>query len=307
MVTSNFPSGARVTESSPTDILIGAANEADKRRGTRLMIEIPITVMGMNVLGEPFKESTITTSISCFGCKYRARQYADKNSIVTIEIRRPEMPKASRIAHARVVWVQRPRHHRETFQIGLELELPGNVGGIDSPPADWFPCPGDNPALPAEPSAAPVLPNEIGATIAAATETGPSEPWETLTLPEPERIPVPLRGMRGDEAIAESTRELVSRSVKMTTEAMIAEEIALVRQHFTGRLEAVLLGALKVFSELTAEIVNETREACRVSVKEMEAEVRRVAQEAAPNREASPHNESSARPRKRTRKAKPQS
>ncbi|MGH9594446.1 MAG: hypothetical protein ACRD5L_15250, partial [Bryobacteraceae bacterium] len=38
-------------------------------------------------------------------------------------------------------WIQRPRTVRELFQIGVELEIPGNVWGIAFPPADWFPFP----------------------------------------------------------------------------------------------------------------------------------------------------------------------
>ena len=79
---------------------------------------------------------------------------------------------------------------------------------------------------------------------------------------------------------------------------MIAEEIALMRKHFTGRLEAALLDTLKTFSELTTEIVNETREACRATAKEMEAELQGIAREAVPN-------DGKASPRKVTSKKRP--
>ena len=46
-----------------------------------------------------------------------------------------------RTVRARVTWIQRPRTVRELFQIGVELEVPGNVWGIAFPPGDWFPFP----------------------------------------------------------------------------------------------------------------------------------------------------------------------
>jgi hypothetical protein len=286
---SEFFQEPSVADSSLANTLIGTLDGAEKRRGSRLMLEIPITVMGMDTLGEPFKEAAITTSISCYGCKYRTRRYAPKDSVVTLEIRPPSMPKASRIAHARVIWVQRPRHHRETFQIGLELETPGNVWGIDSPPPDWFPAPGEVVPPVEEPEPAPPI-ALVGVAAAPpddATKVEPAGEWETLRLPEGEQHIITARVTPDAGLHTASARDLVSEAVRMTTDAMIAEEIALVRKHFTGRLESALLETLKSFSELTAEIVNGTREACRASAREMEAEFQRIAREASPLGEAS--------------------
>lgn len=302
-----------MTNSLPASILLGAANISDKRRGSRLMMEIPVTVMGMNTLGEPFKENTLTTSVSCFGCKLRTKRYAEKNSIVTLEIRRPDLPTESRIVHGRVVWVQRPRHHRETFQIGVELEEPGNVWGIENPPPDWFPCPADIvmrevvqtplanaeriPVAPpplAPPQVAPMVdpaavslaqPAIATAVPQEAAHAGLAVPWETLTLPEPPPIPPALSGVGSN-----GSHEAAIEAAKASAEATIAEEVALLRRHFTGSLDTALIETLDIFAKRTAEIVNEAREACRATVREMETEVRKIAQgmqEASLNRDAS--------------------
>jgi hypothetical protein len=275
-----------VNESSTAGVLAQTTDGSEKRRGSRLMIEVPITVMGMDPLGEPFKESTVTIGISCYGCKYRTKRYAAKDSTVTLEIPQPQSPRGSRIAHARVVWVQRPRHHRESFQIGLELEVPGNVWGIDSPPADWFPLPGDvpvpepaikEPAPPLEesrskPAVAEVMPPEpaplLGSPPAAAPIVSKVGEWETLHLPERD-------AHASQAALTEQARELVAQTVKRTTDAMIAEEIALMQKHFTGRLETALVDTLKSFSELTGEIINQTRESCFASARQMTGEMTR--------------------------------
>ncbi len=55
----------------------------------------------------------------------------------------------------RVTWIQRPRTVRELFQIGIELEVGGNVWGIAFPPADWFPFPESGVAPSLEMSAEP--------------------------------------------------------------------------------------------------------------------------------------------------------
>ncbi len=284
-----------MTDPSAANILVRSVEIEERRRGSRIMIELPISVMGIDTLGEPFRENGVTISISCYGCKYRTRRYAPKDSVVTLEIRQPQLPKASRIVHARVVWVQRPRHHRETFQIGLELEVPGNVWGIDSPPSDWFP-PRDEvtPAHQAPPEA------QKTPQKAPAVSPGPSPgEWQALDLPSTalEKAAIP-------EGIPSSTgtRELIAETVRITADAIVAEEIALIRKHFTGRLETALIETLKTFSELTAEIVNETREACRASIKEIQGQTQQIAQQACSALEqAAAHKPSSAKRRKKTR------
>jgi len=96
---------------------------------------VPITVTGTDALGQPFKERTTTVMVNCHGCKYQSKHYVPKNSIVTLDIPRPEGGPFH--TQGRVVWVQRPRTVRELFQIGLEFEVPGNFWGIAFPPEDW--------------------------------------------------------------------------------------------------------------------------------------------------------------------------
>jgi hypothetical protein len=274
--------GDLVMISSPANTAARLPDGSEKRRGTRLMIEVPITVMGMDTLGEPFKESTITTAISCYGCKYRTKRYAAKDSMVTLEIRRPGLPNASRIVHARVIWVQRPRHHRETFQIGLELEKYGNVWGIDSPPADWFPLPDDPilmPPKPVEPE--PLLLEPVSAGGDAEAKVAHATDWEVLHLPQGDHGPLPAAAAFEQELTPQTMREIVNEVVKQTTEAIIAEEIALLQKYFTSRLETALLESLGSFSSLSADIVAQTRASCLESAKEVEAELRKITQQAA--------------------------
>ena len=94
-----------------------------KRRSTRIVQAVPISVTGVDALGQPFKERTTTVMVNCHGCKYQSKHYVPKNSNVTIDIPRPETSLPPRKLQGRVVWVQRPRTVRELFQIGLEFEI----------------------------------------------------------------------------------------------------------------------------------------------------------------------------------------
>ncbi|MGB0034074.1 MAG: PilZ domain-containing protein, partial [Candidatus Acidiferrales bacterium] len=87
-----------------------------KRRSTRIVQAVPITVTGVDALGQPFKERTTTVMVNCHGCKYQSKHYVPKNSIVTLEVPRPEPGFSPRSVQGRVVWVQRPRTVRELFQ-----------------------------------------------------------------------------------------------------------------------------------------------------------------------------------------------
>jgi hypothetical protein len=115
--------------------------EPQKRRTTRIVQAVPLTVIGVDALGRPFQERTSTLTINCQGCRYQSKHYVLKNMWVTLEVPHNEPGQEARTVRARVTWIQRPRTVRELFQIGVELEVSGNVWGIAFPPADWFPFP----------------------------------------------------------------------------------------------------------------------------------------------------------------------
>jgi hypothetical protein len=148
-----------VTESLPS-----SDPGTQKRRSTRIVQAIPITVSGTDALGQPFKERTTTVMVNCHGCKYQSKHYVPKNSIVKIDIPQPEAGSKPKTAEGRVVWVQRPRTVRELFQIGLEFEVPGNAWGIAFPPEDWAAD-----TLPVDYAVEAILPLEVTATHTEAS------------------------------------------------------------------------------------------------------------------------------------------
>ena len=148
-----------MVESAPSSQL-----EPKRRRSTRIVQAVPLTVTGVDALGRPFQERTSTLVINCHGCRYQSKHYVLKNMWVTLEVPHPETGQEPRCVRGRVTWIQRPRTVRELFQIGVELEVPGNVWGIAFPPQDWFPFP-------------ETLAPEIPAPGAEAEAQSPAEEW----------------------------------------------------------------------------------------------------------------------------------
>jgi hypothetical protein len=116
---------------------------AEKRRSTRIIKSIPITVVGNDALGQPFRESTNTVMINCYGCKYQSVHYVPKSTTVTVDVHRTHRQLPPRTIRGKVIWVQRPRSYQDVYHIGLEFEVAGNVWSLAAPPADWFAFPGD--------------------------------------------------------------------------------------------------------------------------------------------------------------------
>src|SRR5258705_2440597 len=117
--------------------IASATVELRKRRSTRIVQAVPLSVAGVDALGRPFNERTSTLIINCHGCRYQSKHYVLKNMWVSLEVPHPETGQAPRQVRGRVAWIQRPRTVRQLFQVALELELPGNVWGIGFPPEDW--------------------------------------------------------------------------------------------------------------------------------------------------------------------------
>ena len=108
-----------------------------RRRSTRIARTVPLTIRGVDLLSQPFEERTTTLSFNTFGCRYPSRHHLPKNTWVTLEVPSSEAPDGRRRVRARVVWIQRPRSVRELFQVSVELESPGNIWSLETPPEDW--------------------------------------------------------------------------------------------------------------------------------------------------------------------------
>lgn len=288
-----------------------------KRRSTRIVQAVPVTVTGVDALGQPFKERTTTVMVNCHGCKYQSKHYVPKNSVVTLEIPRPEPAFPPRVAQGRVVWVQRPRTVRELFQIGLEFEIAGNVWGIAFPPEDWFPLPDEAslaisapseaapgpepkgtatheapaPVLPVSESQAPSDVTSIPATPAHLDE------GKIHVVPSSAQVQESQPGVSDQMAkLVADARESLDKSLRSGAETAIADEMTIVRQQLDAQLHEAVEKAIRVSMERvsetavrkvvqqaadrTAAIVEEARRASEATAEHLDAKVRQAVDEA---------------------------
>ncbi|MFZ0883154.1 MAG: hypothetical protein WAN14_07130 [Candidatus Acidiferrales bacterium] len=116
----------------------------ERRRSERVVESLPLTVRGIDLLGQPFEEHSTTLALNLHGCRYASKHHLPRNTWVTLDLSqsapRHTRTGAEQLAHlrARVAWVQRPHSIRDFFQIAVELESPANIWGLDSPPTDWL-------------------------------------------------------------------------------------------------------------------------------------------------------------------------
>src|SRR5437016_12360679 len=113
-------------------------NGEDARRSTRIDRSIPLIIFGQNRMGEPFVERTVSTSLNLHGCRYPSRHDYGIGSWVALQVVGLELEPKPPVVRARVRSVHTTPSSRELQQVGVELENPGNVWGIVSPPQDWM-------------------------------------------------------------------------------------------------------------------------------------------------------------------------
>jgi len=238
--------------------------EVQKRRSTRIAQSVPITVIGVDALGQAFKERTSTVSVNCHGCKYQSKHYIPKTAQVTIEIPYGEADAPPRMVEGRVAWVQRPRTVRELFQIGVEFTIPGNVWGIAFPPADWFPLPGDaekEPEIPM-PAASALAPKKEEAPPAAldsavapkksepakSAEVQPPVPAESgkiRVLPTPAHPQETMSAARQMARLLAEAKQHLRRTMQTDAAEAVAQEVRTAREQAESHLRTAVNDAVE--------------------------------------------------------------
>lgn len=243
------------------------AQGVEKRRSTRVVRAVPIIVVGTDALGQTFRESTSTLMVDCYGCKFQSKNYVPKNSTVTIEIfHAPGWDR--RVVHGRVVWLQRPRTHREHFQIAIEMGVPGNVWGVHPCPSDWFPHPEDAAQAPIE-VLDPVAPETTGSEAARETEAARESSSQ---------------GAAKDEVAEQEEFECDVEEITFTREQLdgeIREAIGkTLRSMIEKAAEEAVRDLVEDVSDRTSEIVEAARRISQETAEDVDAKLRSVLDEA---------------------------
>ena len=236
---------------------------------------IPITVSGVDALGEAFREITSTLSVSCNGCKYKSKNYVQRDSLVTIEIMHTNPRLSPRVVRGRAKWVQRPRNLREQYEIGLEFVVSGNVWGIASPPPDWFPHPDDE--VPPHEAVAEAA-QELAAEIAAAEGTDSETLREAAAIEAKRYIPpVAFEEIDISGAIGFTPEESELDPAPADLNARLQETIATSLKTMVNRMaeEAAQHIAMRI-----ARVIDEAREACGMAANEFEERLREALDDA---------------------------
>jgi hypothetical protein len=113
-----------------------SAKDADLRRSSRVEHAVSLIVLGTNRRGEIFQERTSAVAVNLHGCRYSSRHEYAPDGWVTLQVTGTDGGN-SRPVRARVRSVFTAQTPRELCQVGVELETPGNVWGISTPPEDW--------------------------------------------------------------------------------------------------------------------------------------------------------------------------
>ncbi|HWZ53995.1 MAG TPA: hypothetical protein VNV84_04530 [Candidatus Acidoferrales bacterium] len=227
---------------------IASSSYRPARRSTRLNETIPIRVEGVDSYRGPYSEEVSTVSVSAHGCKYHSKNQVLTNALVILEMKNDKPDAKPVSARGRVKWVT--GLHGGLFETAIELEDPGNIWGISTPPKDWLPFCGPRTieidtskskpfAVPRPESAAP--PPAAAATSPKTKEVAPpaAENRATATLPAESgarqslaSIARPVGQLMGDfqQQMENMLSEVATAAVREKTASMLNDVHSKLRQ-----------------------------------------------------------------------------
>jgi len=129
----NSKGGEMNTTTTPTS---HSLNGVDLRRSSRIEQHVPLLILGSDRHGENFRERTLAVAVNLHGCRYSSRHDYVQDGWVTLQVTGTDGTDSPAI-RARVRSLHSPKTPRELCQVGVELDTPGNVWGIPTPPEDW--------------------------------------------------------------------------------------------------------------------------------------------------------------------------
>lgn len=111
-----------------------------KRRSTRIVHSVALTVSWVDRHARTVAEETCTVSVNCHGFQYFSRQRPPKNAPTTFQIVACKKEDNSAVPPTylgRVAWVRKSRRLDGRFLVGMELAVPLNIWDVDEVPEDW--------------------------------------------------------------------------------------------------------------------------------------------------------------------------
>jgi hypothetical protein len=197
-----------------TPAVTGRFSGIDARRSTRLERVIPLIIMGKDKLGELSEETTSAVSLNLHGCRFSSRHDYPVETWVNLQVTEPSGEVKSPPVRAKVRSVRVPKTPLELYQVGVELEAPGNVWGIPAPPEDWRDAlEGDVSRIEAVAGVAPARePVVIGATLPHTHTAAEQNMAEVAAFAAP---PAPAEPAK-DPGLAKAERMVVTKDQLVT-------------------------------------------------------------------------------------------
>jgi hypothetical protein len=238
----------------------------DARRSTRIERSVPLIIFGQNRLGEPFVERTVSTSLNLHGCRYPSRHDYGVGSWVTMQVVGLDVEPKPPSLRAIVKSVHLSHSARELQQVGVELEIPGNVWGIAAPPQDWLSA-GDSSSAMAQVGTA-VAPAEAPAAMPANLVELParSEPKmaEVATFPSPSPAagaakspsvqepepPKPRRVVITPDGLVTALQGKLQQAAEKAAQAAVAKHIGEAVRQALHSIDEVRASSVKEVEEL---------------------------------------------------------
>ena len=138
MDTVDFPKQESVSRPAAAE---GEAQYSNKRRSSRVVIDIPVTVFGQDTSGKIFQEESSTVTVSTHGaCVLLSTDIDTQKPALLINAKTKDEAQC-RVVHRREV-------ENGRREIGFDFETPHpKIWGIGFPPDDWDPADRKRPAF----------------------------------------------------------------------------------------------------------------------------------------------------------------
>jgi hypothetical protein len=201
------------------------------------------------MFGVSFSELTLTLALNCHGCIYPSQSEHRIGSWVTLEFLNQQSDPKTHPVRAQVRFVRAPQSPKEHYQVGVELETPANVWGIDSTPKDWLRF--------------PVLVRATAGTVQAITPpVEPQVPYPTplstgTAEPTPQVSTTPPDPGRPDRVAFSSDQLLhaLEKNLQQAAEKAVASAV-------TSHLNSAVNQAKAVIDKFSQASVRQVEEYC---------------------------------------------
>lgn len=151
MGTVNSPKQEAVARPSAAE---GEVQYSNKRRSSRVVIDIPVTVFGQDPNGKIFQEDTTTVTVSTHGACVLLSSEIDAQRPALLINAKTKAEVQCRVVHRREV-------ENGRREIGFDFETPHpRMWGIGFPPDDWDPADRKKPDWASKPPVVPLKGNK---------------------------------------------------------------------------------------------------------------------------------------------------